>query len=215
MTSIHKLGLILAIALAIAPVPTLARQSPEKVRLDDKSKDGAVMLQVEGMPFGYSLQMSKDGKSGFLSRVYALEVPFEGLGPRYIARTLPPGRYRIDSFWQQNHWSDCLEKATVEFTVVPGRISYLGKLDTKIMFEGLSRRVVASGKQVMRGSDYYQSHGEADGPRFDARDEASLTKARDFAEQRMNRGGDRVDLAELRDTNFGTSAMGKAVKVCG
>jgi hypothetical protein len=198
-----------------AAYPASAESNPAKVRLTEQSDKGAVLIRVPVQPAVYALQFSKNGSSGFLSRVYMMKVGAGTPGFTWIARTLGPGRYRLDSLWQQGQWSACLERGTIEFDVEPGRIHYLGTLNTDVILESIQRQAVDAGETLKWGSDYFLSHGKTAVPPLGDRDEAGIAAARVFAGQGMNGGARLVELARVRETAFGTSKAGKAIKVCG
>lgn len=210
------LGTVAAVVLVSNPQSALAQKSPEKIKLTSASKEGAVLVRVPVQPFGYALQFSKNGNSGFLSRVYVMKVD-EGAVPgfRYIARTLAPGRYRLDQVWQQGHWSACLEQGTFEFDVKPGQIAYLGTLHTDRVLRAIQQQAVEAGQTMQTGTAYFQSHSRTAPPVIDGRDHAGLAEAVSFAQSRMNGSGPIVRLAEMQDTGFATSAASRAIKVCG
>jgi len=206
---------LLVAALVCWAGPVTAQKSPEKIRLAASSRDGAVLIRVPVQPFPSALQFSKDGNSGFMSRVYMMKMPEGEPGFRYIARTLSPGRYRLDSVWQQSRWSVCLEDGTFEFDVRPGEIAFLGTLHTDVLFRSLQDQAIASGSTVQRGTSYFISHGGTDQPLIDGNDAAGLVAAGSFAETTMNGSGELVRLANIQSASFATSDAGKAIKVCG
>lgn len=209
------LVLIAAFACSALTAPALAESNPAKVRLTGGSDKGAILIRVPVQPFSYALQFSKDGKSGFLSRVYLMEVKGGASGRAWIARTLSPGRYRLDSLWQQGHWSACLEGGTFEVEVKPGRIAYVGTLDTDAILADLQRQAAAAGKTTRVGTSYYLSHNKTVVPPLGGRDEAGTLAARRFAAEGMNGSDGLVELAPVREATFATSKSGQAIKICG
>lgn len=207
---------ILAVAAFVLAAPAFAESNPAKVRLTETSGKGAVLIRVPVQPFPYALQFSKDGKSGFMTRVYLMKVK-TGAEPGYawIARTLSPGRYRLDSMWQQSRWSVCLEGGTFEVDVKPGRIAYVGTLHTDLILTDLQRQAVAAGRTTQVGTSYYLSHNKTVVPPLGGRDEAGTRAARAFADSGMNGSGRLVDLGTVRQVSFATSRSGKAIKICG
>lgn len=211
-----RIASVLALAAFTLSAPALAESNPAKVRLTGQSGKGAILIRVPVQPFTYALQFSKDGKSGFMTRVYLMKVK-TGAAPRHawIARTLAPGRYRLDSLWQQGHWSACIEGGTFEIEVKPGRIAYVGRLDTDAILADLQRQAVAAGRTTQFGTSYYLSRNKTIVPPLGDRDEAGTQAARGFADEGMNGSGRLVDLGSVSEANFATSKSGKAIKVCG
>jgi hypothetical protein len=210
-----RIAALPALAAFTLAAPAVADSNAAKIRLAAGSGKGAILIRVPVQPFSYGLMFSKDGKSGFLSRVYIMQVKKGGPGDTWIAETLSPGRYRLDSMWQQKRWSACLESGTFEVEVKPGRIAYTGRLDTDALLADLQRQAVAAGRTVQTGTSYYLSHNKTAVPPLGGRDEAGLREARAFADEGMNGSGRLVDLGEVREVSFATSKSGKAIKVCG
>ena len=211
-----RIAAIFGLTAFTLAAPALAESNPAKVRLTERSGKGAILIRVPVQPFTYALQFSKDGKSGFMTRVYLMKVKTgDAPGHAWIARTLSPGRYRLDSMWQQGHWSVCLEGGTFEVDVRPGRIAYVGTLHTDLILTDLQRQAVAAGKTTQVGTSYYLSHNKTIVPPLGDRDEAGTRAARSFADQGMNGSGRLVELATAREVTFATSKSGKAIKTCG
>jgi hypothetical protein len=201
-----------ALVLAFAAGPAPAQKTPEKIRLTGKSGDGAVLIRVPVEPYPYAFTFSKNGSSGFMSRVYLMKVEKGDGGHRYIARTLAPGRYRLDWIWQQGHWSACMESGTIQFDVKPGRIEYVGTVRSDKVLAAIQAQAVAKGDVAMGGHAYSVSHGGVELPAVEDRDDAGLQAARNFAEASMNRSGALVELAAIEKTTFGTSGFGQGAE---
>jgi len=199
----------------LTSAPAAAQKSPERIQLTDRSSDGAILIRVPVKPYEYTLQFSKDGSSGFLSRVYLMKVRSGPEGYRYIARTLSPGRYRLDSVWQQGSWSACLENGTIEVPVSAGRIAYLGTLGVDQVLQGIQNDAVIRGRTALGMGDFTVARPEDARPLVEGRDEAAVAEARTFAQDVMNGSGARLDVAPVSEVAFNTSAAGRAIKVCG
>jgi hypothetical protein len=207
--------ILFTLLFAAAPDSSNAQKSPEKIRLSTASKDGAVLLRVPIQPFDYALQFSKNGKSGFGSRVYIMKVRASTDGYAYIARTLDPGRYRLDSIWQQGAWGLCLEQGTFAFDVHAGKIAFLGTFHTDQMLLTIQKKAVDAGQTDVKGTDYHISRDHQELPVVDGRDESGTKAAVAFADSIMGGSGALVELANMSDTSFGTSGFGRAIKICG
>ncbi len=207
-------AILLASAVCVGG-PVLAQKSPEKIRLQAASKDGVLLIRVPSQPYPYALQFSKNGKSGFGSRVYIMKVDTRADGFQYIARTLSPGRYRLDSVWQQGSWSLCLEQGTFEVDIAAGRIAYVGSFHVDQLLRQIQQSAIADGKTTVIGTNYYLKRDMVARPVVTDRDEAALVDARNFAQSVMGGAGRLTDVAKLNDAVFGTSGFGKALKICG
>lgn len=182
--------------------PVVAQKSPEEIRLSPTSKSGAILLRVDTIRADQQLFFQKSGSSGFGSRVYIIEIDGGDGRDVYVARTLKPGRYRLDSIWQQNRWGLELSGNTVEFDVKPGKITYLGKLETEALLLALQREAVAAGKTVARGTSGFSTDQHGVRPEFSGRDEASLAEAKEFAGRAMEAEEGMLELGALSKISF-------------
>lgn len=210
-----RLLAVFAATLAIAAVPASAQKTPERIRLTAESRQGAVLIRVPVQPFDYALSFSRDGNSGFMSRVYVMGVRAGPPGYRYIARTLTPGRYRLDSVWQQGVWSACLEQGTLEVPVVAGEIAFVGTFQAQPILEWIQQRAIERGRTEVGAGDPVVQRPDNLQPIVDGRDEAGLGEARQFAQEVMNGSGALLRLADVQQTSFVTSGASRAIEVCG
>ena len=207
--------LLAALATLSLSAMAVAQKRPGEIKLSPKSDKGAVLIRVPTTPFTYALQFSKNGKSGFMSRVYIMKIEPAAPGYIYIARTLSPGRYRLDNAWQQGAWAACMEDGTFEFAIEPGKIAYLGTFEADGVLREIQAQAIERGKTVVRGTDYMQGQAKVSEEMVTGRDAAGLAEAQRFAESNMNGNGELVGLADVSGTSFQTSGFGKSIKTCG
>jgi hypothetical protein len=118
-------------------------------------------------------------------------------GDRFIVTALPPGRYRLDSVHLQRWWLGCLHAAVPTFTIEPGKIAYLGSLDTRLTLASISRSAQAHKNLTASLGQWYRYRIEAGIPRLADRDPEALARAESFARREMPRSSGPVALAEL------------------
>jgi hypothetical protein len=112
----------------LATRPALAENNSIENKIRSDVKNGIVLIQTLTAPVEYELLFQRSGSSGFGSRVFYLKSR-PGLDKSvYLARSLKPGRYRLDRLYYQKGWTLYFMKCTVEFEIRAGRVSYLGKL---------------------------------------------------------------------------------------
>lgn len=195
-------AVLLALALLGGTIfPAAAQKQPDKIRLTPQSQDGAVLIRVDTFLADSQLWLNKGGNSGFGSRVFIIDVPVGDGEAVYVARTLKPGRYRMDSVWQQKRWGIVLRGDTVEFEVKPGKIVFLGKLNNGDLLRGLQHEAVAAGKTESRGLSGFVTYKHGLKPAFSERDETGLAEAVRFTKGTMNSGADMVELAPLGESH--------------
>lgn len=194
------------LALVAIASPATAQKSPEKIRLTPASDQGAVLIRIDRIPAKFQLWFQKSGKSGFGSRVYMIPVAAGERGELYIARTLTPGRYRLDSIWQQLRWGLLLSGDTVEFDIKPGSVTYLGKLDTWSLLTTLQDMAVAAGVTVSHGTSGYSTAKHGLRPSFSGRDDNGLADAKSYAATTMGVQNNMVELGEIRTMKIDAAA---------
>lgn len=188
--------LLLGAAFA-AQTPLLAQKSAEKISLSAHAKHGIVLMKVDRDVARLDVWLQKADSSGFGSRVYTVTGDETGTGEYYIARTLGPARYRIVSLWEQKAFGIEVEASTVEFDVRPGRVTYLGKLNSGELLALMRAEALAAGKTRGGGGSGFLSESGAGKVVLTGRDEITVAEAREFASRVMRAAPGQFDLAEL------------------
>lgn len=185
---------------SVVVTPAAAQKRPEKIKLTAASKNGAVLIRVGTINADYKLWFQKSGSSGFGSRVFMIDVdPGDGKEV-FVARTLSPGRYRLDSLWQQNRWGMLLSSSTVEFEVKPGTVTYIGTLNAVDMLLKLQQEAIAAGKTVSIGTSGFSTDKHGMAPMFSGRDNARLAEAVSFASRIGMAKAEMVELGSLSES---------------
>jgi hypothetical protein len=187
-------------SLILIPSSTNAQKSPEKIRINTQSAQGAVIFKVDSIPVEQEIWFQKSGSSGFLSRVFRIIVPIAVGGEIYVGRTLSPGRYRLDQISQQEAWVLELSKNTYEFDVKPGKIVYLGKLQNRELLEALGKAASKFGKLTLRGESFDTASSDIQ-PVFSSRDDAGLKEAIIFSKKVMMAQDGMVELGLLYESH--------------
>ena len=94
-------------------------------------------------------------------------------------------------------------------------INPLGTLDVEQVLASLQAQAQVAGEATQGGGSYFQSHDSTPAPVVQGRDADDLDTARQFAQTTMNGSGPLVELADVSEAAFGTSNLGKAIKICG
>lgn len=204
-----------AALLVFCSAPVFAQKTPEKITLTPQTKEGALLIRVPVQPFPYTLQFSKDGRDGFLSRVYNMNVIPGPSGYRYIARTLKPGRYQLNSIWQQGAWGACLADGTITVDIKPGEIAWLGTFETDAILSSLQGSAVATDRTSVHPLSVNLFLKGQSVPILVDRDENGIEAARQFAQTSMSRSSAPLVLASVEATKFQTGGFNQAISICG
>lgn len=176
-----------------------AKESPEKIEITRKSKNGAILVKVDTIPADFQLWFQKVQSSGFGSRVYMIKVAAEDGRERYVSRTLSPGKYRLDSIWQQKRFGLLLSHDTFDFEIKSGIITYIGKLNTLDLLLKLQKEAVAANRTVAVGTSGFSTDRHGIRPVLVERTTSGLGDAESFAMQLMHAQHGMVELGEVHD----------------
>jgi hypothetical protein len=211
LQGIGRHGAALAALLFAQPA---AADGPRKVAIGPGSPKGVLLFKVPPAPANHVLLFTRVGASP----TNAYWVPIKGRpiaeGDRFIVTALPPGRYRLDSVHLQRWWLGCLHAAVPTFTIEPGKIAYLGSLDTRLTLASISRSAQAHKNLTAALGQWYRYRIEAGIPRLGDRDPEGLDQAHSFARREMPRSSAPVALAELGPGQDSGSAQSPLAARC-
>ena len=137
--------LVCTCAMLASAAPVSAEQKNKDRRITAESDESLVVMRVPTFPFDYTMSMSRDGKTGFMTRVYLLPVRSD-TGYQYVSRALKPGTYVITALYQQSGWQSCFADNTPKFTVEAGKVYYFGTLDALQPLAELQQDAVSRGR---------------------------------------------------------------------
>jgi hypothetical protein len=193
-----------AIVALTAWTSASAFKNPASIALDERSREGVLLVSVPTAPFGYKLTLQKEGSGGFGSRVFyvAIGSDYGSIESKYETRRLAPGRYVLKYVMQQNAWIGCLEDGTVLIDVKAGRVNYLGHVDARETLKGIQAGAVAAGELTGGGGRGGGIYYDLPKPTIDRRDAAGLDAARAFVRSEMPRVRAPVELATIAPYSF-------------
>lgn len=174
-----------------------AADDPRKVAIGPDSAKGALIFRIPPVSASHVLTFTREGSSPTTSNWARIKGRPIAEGDRFIVETLPPGRYRIDSVQVQGHWLGCLHATMPTFTIEPGKIAYLGSLDTRPTLAAIQRSAQAH-KDLTASVGQWHRYRITDGiPRLADRDPAGLARAESFVRTDMPKSSATVMLAQL------------------
>ncbi|HYJ84317.1 MAG TPA: hypothetical protein VEW26_15905 [Allosphingosinicella sp.] len=193
---LRRIRLTAALSAFLLAQPAAADE-PRKVAISPGSPKGARLFKVPPAPANHVLLFTRVGASPTNAHWVLVKArPIAG-GDRFIVTALPPGRYRLDSVHMQRWWLGCLHAAVPTFTIEPGKIAYLGSLDTRPTLASISRSAQAHKNLTASLGQWYRYRIEAGIPRLADRDPQGLVQAESFVRREMPRSAGPVALAEL------------------
>lgn len=153
---------LLALAGAAAS-PMLAQDAPApkpvfaKIAVPKGDKTAAIMFEAPIVPGDYLLLLSPltaDGQyteNAETFQVREKKAVWTGPANTLQLRSAKPGDYVVRMMTTQTWWGGCFSESTVMFTVVPGKVTYLGRLDPFTSLESITAEVIRTGKTTSSG----------------------------------------------------------------
>ena len=199
-----------ALAALLVAGPAVADE-PRKVAIGPDSPKGALLFKAPPMPVAHMLALTREG--GSPTRTYWVRIKATPIaeGDRFIVTALPPGRYRLDSVHLQVNWLGCLHATMPSFSIEPGKIAYLGSLDTRPTLASIQRSAQAHKNLTASLGQWYRYRVTSGVPRIADRDPEGLARAESFVRREMPRSSAAVALAELgpgQDSSATQTALG-------
>lgn len=205
--------------LTIAVLAGFGLAPPASAKIKDwkitpTSKEAVLIMRADRQPFDYALTFSREGKSGFGSRVFVLGTSPYDPAP-YTARTLGPGSYQLTSIVQQKAWATCFGSGSVAFTVEPGKVYYLGTLNSMALLADLQQSAIARGKTSLGSGSLAVGWKPKVRPELVPADAAELEVVRAFVSAAMPATTAPVVALQARPITFGSTKGEKLIQVCG
>jgi hypothetical protein len=183
-------------AVLLCARPALA-DDPGKVAIGPGSPKGALLLSIPPMPVTHLLYFTREGDRP--TKGYSVQIKGRPIaaGGRFIVVALPPGRYRLDSVYLQQKWVGCLHASVPTISIDPGRIAYLGSLDTRPTLASIQRSAQANRHLTASTFEWHFYRISAGAPRIGDRDPGGLAQAESFVRRNMPKSSAKVALADL------------------
>lgn len=198
-----------------------------KIAITPDSTDAVIILKAEQVPnpptyrtsyrlnlqtFDPEAQTMRGGPFGGSVTIAARPKAFVG---DYMVLTVKPGTYAIRDFSRQDYWALCFHASSLQFTVRPGEVLYLGEFDAPGEVEELERIAVMSGQLSTRGEPVHFFEGVST-PSFAPVDEAGLAAAAEMVRKQMPKTTVAPKAAQFSAARFGTgSDLFGLKRVCG
>ena len=164
-------GILAAAALAIASIsasPVLAQTTEAaplpaskpvfaKIAVPKGEKTAAIMFEAPIVFGDYTLLLSpltEDGQYTQNAETFTVrekKAAWTGRGTTLQLRSAKPGTYVVRMMTTQTWWGGCFSERTIKFTVEPGKVTYLGRLDPTLALASIDLEVMRTGKVTSSG----------------------------------------------------------------
>lgn len=218
--------------VAIATLPALVTSAPalsqkaDKIAITPQSQKAAIIIRsplIQPPPLhktSYRLTFrvydpaAEQLKGGPFGGSAVMAPQPENYPNGFIAIDVKPGTYVVSGFNRQDYWSLCYYADSVQFTVNPGEVLYLGYFDARKALGELNSKAVASGRLSTRGSPV-QFFDAVAAPPFLPVNERGMESVKTWAKAAMPRTTVEPKAATLSNARFGTGTSLVGQRICG
>jgi hypothetical protein len=206
--------LICTYATLVCAVPVAAEQKNKDQKITRASNESLVIMRVPTFPFDYTMSLSRDGKTGFMTRVYLLPVRSD-TGYQYVSRALKPGTYVMTALYQQSGWQSCFSNNTPKFTIEAGKVYYFGTLNVEQSLTELQQDAIKRGSTALPQGGLTTQWDPKSKLVWKINGEAETTDLVAFLAKKMPKTNVKPIPLEVTYSNLTVSATERAIQVCG
>ena len=164
MGKIASLPFAAALFVGLAAAPTAAKEV-EKSAITPDSADALLIFKANDVPVppGYKtawrmpLQsydpVNEKMQSGPFGGTEMLAGRPKSFVDGFLVERVKPGTYAVQSFSRQDFWALCFNGDSLQFTVKPGEVLYLGELDARRHVMELEQLAVTTGRTSSRNNE--------------------------------------------------------------
>lgn len=205
-----------------------ATQKAEKIAIKPDSSRAAIVLKSRNLPVPNSNYQSawklnfevydpsqQAMQGGMLSGYEILSSKPNLFADGYLVMDLKPGTYVIRDFSRQDFWALCFHENSLQFTIRPGEILYMGEFDAVKHLTELTQYAVSRGNLRTSGRLMHYFDGVSP-PTFSAVDDQGLEAAAAMVKARMPATTVAPTAVEFSPARFGTGSDAFGTnRVCG
>ena len=226
MMKMRGWGLFLLVAALVA-APVAAKEAGQ-IAITPQSANAAIILKAELLPIPPSYRTSyRIGLQTYDPAAQRMTGgPFGGQATfaatrnsvvdGYMVLELRPGTYAFRDLSRQDFWALCFNDGSLQFTVRPGEVVYLGEIDARRHVAELQRMAAMAGRTSTRGNQAVHFFDGVTPPAIAPVDEAGLAAVAAMVRTRMPRTTVAPRAAQFSPARFGTgSDLFGLSRICG
>lgn len=215
------------LAAAVASAPASATQTAAKIAITPASRNGAIIIKTQNlvppptykaayrltfMPYDAAKQTMVSG----LFNAFSLAAQPKTFVDGYLVSDLKPGTYVLTDFSRQDLWALCFHARSIQFTLKPGEVLYLGELNATKHLAELEYLAVSSGMTTLRGGRLAHFFDNVSPPALTPADEAGVAAVAEMMKAAMPATTVAPRAATITPARFGTgSDLFGTQRVCG
>lgn len=226
MMTIRKLRFFLLLAVLVA-VPVAAKEAGQ-IAITPQSANAAIILKAELLPippsyrtsYRIGLQTYDPAAQRMMGGPFGGQATFAArrgaFVDGYMVLEVRPGTYAFRDLSRQDFWALCFNDGSLQFTVRPGEVVYLGEIDARLHVAELERMAVLAGRTSTRGNQAVHFFDGVTPPAIAPVDEAGLAAVAAMVRARMPRTTVAPRAAAFAPARFGTgSDLFGLSRICG
>ena len=216
MAKLKRLPLAAVLFVALAAAAPVAAKEVADFAITPGSADALIIFKAPDIPRppGYKTSWRMGVQAYDPAEQKLSAGPFGGnetLAGRpksfvdgYLVEMVKPGTYVFRDFSRQDYWSLCFNGDSLQFTVKPGEVLYLGEFDAVKHVVELERLTVSTGQVTTRSGNPVQFFDTVSPPAFAPVDEAQLAAVAAMMKSRMPKTTVEPKAASFKPARFGT-----------
>ena len=206
----------LALLLVMLIVAPAAARDPDGIAITPESERAAIILKAELLPtppsyrtsYRIGLQKYDPAEQRLTGGPYGGNYIFQARRSRfvdgYMILEVEPGTYAFRDLSRQDLWALCFNDGSLQFTVRPGEVVYLGEIDARSHVAELERLAVMTGRISARSGEPVHFFDGVSPPAVKPIDEAALVAVTAMVRSRMPRTTVTPRAATYSPARFGT-----------
>ena len=206
---------ILTLVFVALAVPAAAARNPDRIAITPASANAVIILKAELLPIPPSYRTSYriNLKRYDPAAQRMLGGPFAGATfaatrssfvDGYLILEVQAGTYAFQDMSRQDFWALCFNDGSLQFTVRPGEVLYLGEMNVRRHVAELQQLAVLTGRLSSRNNQPVHFFDGVTPPDFGPIDAASLAAVAAVVRARMPRTTVAPTAVEFAPARFGT-----------
>ena len=193
----HGLAALAAFVIAFFPAGAALAKKPAEIAITPASPDAVLILKAESLP------VPPGHKTSYWVALHTYDPaeqkmtggPFAGYAtfaarPKdfvdgYLIISVKPGTYAFQDVVVQDWWAVCFNGGSLQFTVKPGEVVYLGEMDVRRHVREIETLAVTTGRTTSRNSDPIHFFDNVTPPTFAPIDDAQMAAVTAMVKTRM------------------------------
>jgi hypothetical protein len=228
MKHMNRNSLSALAVFALASSPVVAGQKAEKIAITAAAPKAALIIKAEDIPISYpyqtgfrlglqiydpDLQTMKGGPFGGSATFEGKTKLFYG---GYLVMDVKPGTYVFRDLSRQDRWALCFHNSSLQFTVQPGEVIFLGEFNSGQHVRELEEMAIMTGRVVSTNSEAVHFFDGITAPMLSPVDDLSLNAVGEMMKKYMPNTTVAAKPANFSPARFGTgSDLFGLNRVCG